>query len=214
MKDIELKTMEGLARVFLRMMYEKNRALYLHSLRTAKIAQGICSRLSAGEEAVDLTVIAAKLHDVGKLLMPDEILSKQGRYREKERKFMEYHPVVGAEIISQYFSAELSLEAEKVILSVRHHHERYDGSGYPSGFKDGNNPIMAQIIGLADYYAALTEKRPYRPPFSEKEIKRFLVKSRGLFHPVVMDALMESMESGMEDLSINESKGLRDKEYG
>ncbi len=184
------------ARLLLRIMYEKNKQLYLHSLRCADIAQGIYTNLPEIKNTVreETIAIAAKLHDIGKLLVPDEILETPKRYTGEERRIMDFHPIAGAELLLQYFNGDLTDEAEKVIFCIRHHHERFDGSGYPSGLKGTNNPIITQIIGLSDYYAALTEKRAYREPLSREEVRNCLREDNHLFHPGIINALLTHVE--------------------
>lgn len=195
MQEVEMEMFNGLVRVFLRMMYEKNRLLYLHSVKTARIADIISRGMNLDGRMRWMVVTSAKLHDVGKLMVPDDLLMKKGRYKPREMTAMMVHPVCGAEIVSQYFNGNISLEAGEVIFAIRHHHERFDGSGYPSGLVGDNNSIVSQIVGLADFWAALTERRPYRTPCSHDLARRTIEENRNLFHPGIVKTLLMNLDA-------------------
>ena len=99
---------------------------------------------------------AAEVHDVGKISIPDVILNKPGRLNPAERAMIELHPVKGVEILEPLEFLKSALPA------VRHHHERYDGTGYPDGLDKEKIPLMARILACADAFDAMTSDRPYR----------------------------------------------------
>jgi len=135
--------------------------------------------------------IAALLHDVGKIGIPDHILNKTGKLTPEEYEEVKKHPVIGAMIIHPI------KELGDVVKEVRHHQESYDGSGYPDGLKGIEIPFIARIIAVADAFDAITTDRPYRakksPEEAIKELKRF---SGNQFDPVVVSALILAYEKG------------------
>lgn len=122
------------------------------------------------------------LHDCGKMRVPENILNKDGRLTKDEYEIIKNHPRWGADIAIQ---AALS---EKIINIIHHHHERYDGSGYPSGLKGDEIPFEAQIVAVADVYDALTSDRCYRTRFSREKAVEILSLMRGnVFRPEIID---------------------------
>jgi HD-GYP domain-containing protein (c-di-GMP phosphodiesterase class II) len=107
-------------------------------------------------EELEVLRYAAEVHDIGKISIPDFILNKPGRLTSAERAMIELHPIKGAEILEP-----LDFLKEALPI-VRHHHERYDGTGYPDGLDKDRIPIMARIITCADSFDAMTSERPYR----------------------------------------------------
>ena len=107
--------------------------------------------------------IAGLLHDIGKIGVPEAILSKRDKLTPKEYEIMKSHTTRGAEILAPLTGFE------EVINGVKHHHERYDGKGYPDGLKGDAIPMIAAIIAVADAFDAMTTDRPYRKGFSKEE---------------------------------------------
>ncbi len=130
--------------------------------------------------------IAALLHDIGKIGIPESILNKEGPLNDEEWKRMQEHPIVGSSIL------EPIGELEDAILGVKYHHEKFDGTGYPEGLKGDGIPLIASIISAADTFDAMTSDRPYRKALSKEEaieeIKR--ISGRQL-NPEVADALVD-----------------------
>ena len=126
-----------------------------HSERVADLAARIATRLGVDREQVELTRLAGSLHDLGKLAIPEEILRKPGPLSETERLVLERHPQIGFRMLE-------SLGVDPVADWVLHHHERWDGSGYPDGVSGDDIPLGARIIFVADAYDAMTSDRVYR----------------------------------------------------
>ncbi len=107
-------------------------------------------------EEIEQLEYAALLHDIGKIGIPDSILNKEGPLNERERQIIRMHPIIGAQILStvEFF--------EKAASAVRHHHERWDGKGYPDGVEGERIDHLARIISLADTLDAMATSRPYR----------------------------------------------------
>lgn len=130
--------------------------------------------------------IAALLHDIGKIGIPEKILNKRGRLNEKERKEIEKHPQIGYDIIKKIDEFQLPAQG------VKYHHERYDGKGYPSQLKGRKIPLIAQIVSLADTYDALTSDRPYRKGFSRDYAISIIKNNRGKqFSPFLVDIFLK-----------------------
>lgn len=128
---------------------------------------------------------AALLHDVGKLAVPDYILNKPGALTPAERERMKLHANVGADILSAIQFPY------PVVPVVRHHHERWDGTGYPSGLAGTDIPLGARILAVVDCFDALTSDRPYRPKLSVRDASEFLTQARGsMYDPTIVDTFV------------------------
>jgi len=134
--------------------------------------------------------IAARVHDIGKVAVPDAILLKPAPLTEEEWKVMKRHPLISAELIE-------GLEIYTPVAdAVRHEHERWDGSGYPDGLKGKEIPLLARIIAAADIYNALTTSRPYRKAFTREQAVESIQKMRGKdLDPIVADVLLRVIAS-------------------
>ena len=141
------------------------------------------------DEIIEQIAAAAILHDVGKIAIPDQILNKPGRLTEEEFELMKTHTVKGCQLleqIPQYRTNPLYLYAYDI---CRHHHERWDGRGYPDGLKGEDIPIWSQVVALADVYDALTNQRCYKPAFSHQEAMAMILGGQcGAFNPSLLDA--------------------------
>jgi diguanylate cyclase (GGDEF)-like protein/putative nucleotidyltransferase with HDIG domain len=158
-----------------------------HSQRVAELAGRLAARLGADEEQVELTRVAASLHDLGKLAIPEEILRKPGPLTEPERLVLERHPQIGYQMLE-------GLGVDPIADWVRHHHERWDGRGYPDGLPGGAIPLGARIIFVADAFDAMTSDRVYRARRSEAEAIDELERNAGTqFDPDVVAALAEEL---------------------
>ena len=129
-----------------------------HSERVALLARRLGSEMKLGTEQLESIELSGLLHDVGKIAVPDAILNKPGRLTAAEFERIKEHPGHGARILDHIQSAEV----RAVLPGVKHHHERWDGSGYPDGLHGDEIPLLAQLVGIADFYDALTSARSYR----------------------------------------------------
>lgn len=135
--------------------------------------------------------IAGLLHDIGKIAIPEAILNKQGKLTEDEYAVMKQHTARGSEIVKP-----LSLPKE-ALDGIRHHHERFDGKGYPDGLKDGEIPMAAAIMAVADAFDAMTSDRPYRKGMSKEAAIEEINRCAGAqFNPVCVKAMVELYEAG------------------
>jgi diguanylate cyclase (GGDEF)-like protein/putative nucleotidyltransferase with HDIG domain len=154
-----------------------------HSQRVAELAARTARRLGLPEEEVELTRLAASLHDLGKLAIPEEILRKPGPLTEPERMVLERHPQIGFRMLE-------SLGVDPVAEWVLHHHERWDGSGYPDGLPGESIPLGARIIFVADAYDAMTSERVYRRRVTPAQAIAELERCSGSqFDPGIVAAL-------------------------
>lgn len=150
----------------------------LHSERVQNIAEAIGEACGLSESQLNALKIAASFHDIGKLGIPDNILLKPARFDEDEWKVMKRHSEIGAAII-----AATELEgSEEAAFAILHHHEHFDGSGYPDGLTGEDIPISSRIISLADSYDAMAMTRSYHRPKTHVEIMLTMEKESGGKH--------------------------------
>ena len=158
-----------------------------HSQRVADLAARTARRLGLPDEEVELTRLAASLHDLGKLAIPEEILRKPGPLTEPERMVLERHPQIGFRMLE-------SLGVDPVADWVLHHHERWDGSGYPDGLPGDRIPLGARIIFVADAYDAMTSERVYRRRVAPQRAIAELERCAGSqFDPEIVSALANEL---------------------
>lgn len=158
-----------------------------HVWRVAHTSAAIARELGRDPEEVDLLLRAARLHDVGKIAIPDGILLKPGRVTEAEFAVIKAHTSVGADLLSGGHSPLIKM-AEVIALT---HHERWDGTGYPQGLRGEEIPIVGRILAVADTFDALTHDRIHRRAVSVKEAVDEIVAYRGTqFDPAVVDAFL------------------------
>jgi putative nucleotidyltransferase with HDIG domain len=154
-----------------------------HSVAMMDSALTVGKRLGLGTACLLELELAALLHDLGKVSVPGEILSKRGPLTPRERKIVERHPVVGAEILRQ------TPGLEPVATIVRYHHERWDGQGYPTGLSEDRIPLASRILSVCDGFEAMTSDRPYRPSLGHKVAMAELEDCAGSqFDPLVVEA--------------------------
>ena len=141
--------------------------------------------------------LAARLHDIGKIVIPDAILLKPGRLDATETHLMHSHTVIGADILAR--SALPAADAARAI--ARHHHERWDGSGYPDGLAGEAIPLAARVAALADVYDALTHERPYKRAWPHGDAIAYIAGVRGTqFDPRLAELFLAMMAEASADL--------------
>ncbi len=156
-----------------------------HVDRITEHATAMARYLGLSPSEVDTVRHAAQLHDIGKLAVPTDILRKPGLLTRSEWRAIEEHPVIGSQILER-----VSFLSDAAAL-VYHHHERYDGTGYPDGLRGEDIPLGARIIAVADAFDAMTSDRPYRPALSHEQAVIELIENAGTqFDPEVVDALL------------------------
>ncbi|MGC8971002.1 MAG: HD-GYP domain-containing protein [bacterium] len=175
-----------------------------HSLRVAQLAEDIAREMGLNESKIEKIRNAALLHDLGKIGLPISILNKPSRLTNEEWLQIFRHPIVGEDI-----SKEVS-RFKEVPLWIKHHHERYDGGGYPDGLKGEDIPLESRIIACADTFDAMTTDRPYSKRKSIEEAKEELLKSAGKqLDPKVVSALIRVLEknSSLYEANLQIKKG-------
>ena len=140
------------------------------------------------QDKIDVIVSASALHDIGKITIPDSILLKPGRLTKDEFEYMKSHTTRGCELLESMKNV-LDPKYEKVSSEIcRHHHERFDGKGYPDGLEGDAIPLSAQLVSVADVYDALVNERCYKDAFSPEEAFRMIVNGDcGVFSPRLME---------------------------
>lgn len=166
-----------------------------HTKRVGELAKLIATELKYNTWKIDELYMAALLHDVGKIGIDDAVLNKPGKLTEEEFNIIKSHPEIGYNIIKDLKNSE------KINFIVRHHHERYDGKGYPGGKKPEELNIDVFIIQLADSIDAMATDRPYRKALSDEEIiNEVKTNSGSQFHPQVVDAYLRIPEKQIRTL--------------
>lgn len=166
-----------------------------HSVRVAEFSALIASELGWREEEVQNLKYIALLHDIGKVGIPDNVLNKPGRLTESEFNIIKSHTTIGGDILKDIETIT------DVDAGAKYHHERYDGSGYPSGLREDEIPMVARIIGIADAYDAMSSKRIYRDNLPTEVIRKELVCGRGTqFDPELLDIFVELLDNGKLDI--------------
>ena len=150
--------------------------IHSHGHATARLARSFTSACvtTVSKATLDEIEFGAYMHDIGKYLIPKEILFKPGPLNEKERKIVSLHPMHGVEILR-----DLSYITPTITETVLYHHERWDGAGYPDGLSRTAIPLAARIVSVVDIYASLRASRPYKPPLTRREACELLRKMAG-----------------------------------
>ncbi|HTI95030.1 MAG TPA: HD domain-containing phosphohydrolase [Rudaea sp.] len=200
--SLERQVLEGLREVEERereMLYRLARAIEFrdfgtgaHLVRMARFAGLIAEGLYMPDDEVRMLELAAPLHDIGKIGVPDAILLKRGRLNDEEIVAMRKHPQIGYEILRDSQSRFVQIGAT---VALRHH-ERWDGSGYPDGMRGSEIPLVARIVALADVFDALISERPYKPAWSLEQATAYVREHSGtLFDPACVEALLRAPTS-------------------
>lgn len=160
---------------------------------------------------IDMITDAAALHDIGKIAIPDSVLLKPGKLTPEEFEIMKAHTIRGCEILQSLDYVQDEEFYNYCYEICRHHHERWDGNGYPDGLKGNEIAIWAQVVSLADVYEALTSERVYKPPYThEQAVAMILGGECGAFNPRLLQCFTESA-----GILKNEScKGIKEKTAG
>ena len=175
-------------RALVRVVDERDHHTMDHSERVSNYSRAIAESLDLPQEEIEVIASAALLHDLGKVGMADDILYNPKSLNSSERKSAEQHAQVGAMLLSKFPLFD------KGAILVRHHHERYDGKGYPDGLSGEAIPLGSRIISVADAYQAMTEDRPYRRALAQADAIARLVEGGGTqFDPRVVQAFAKTL---------------------
>lgn len=162
-----------------------------HQRRVAHLAATIAHTLKLSEERIEGVFLGALIHDIGKIAVPSEILSRQGKLMEEDVRYLQIHCQKGYEILEP---VNFPWPVAKIVLQ---HHEHIDGSGYPQGLKGGEILLEAHIVCVADVVESMTAHRPYRPAYSTKETLKLLTKRAGKWYDTrIVSACCSLFEKG------------------
>lgn len=165
-----------------------------HSFRVSRYAMALARSLGWTEEEIQKLGREGLLHDIGKIGVPDVVLNKPGRLTDEEFAIIKSHTTIGDEILNQSGSL---LDAAKV---ARHHHERYDGKGYPDRLQGEEIPLHARTVAIADAYDAMRSDRIYRKGLPKDTIRYEMIRGRGTqFDPELLDAFLQLMDTDILD---------------
>ncbi|WP_192402350.1 HD-GYP domain-containing protein [Thermoanaerobacterium thermosaccharolyticum] len=159
-----------------------------HHIRTARLCEEIAKGLNMPYNDLINLLLAAQLHDIGKLKVPEKILMKPDKLTEKEMEIMKKHTVWGYEKIKEMKMDDIIADA------VLHHHERYNGKGYPEGLKGNDIPYFARIITIADAYDVMINERVYKKALSVEEALKELINNAGTqFDPILISLFVDKI---------------------
>ena len=172
----------------------------LHIQRVKNYTEIIARRISTdypeyglSNFSIKVMVLASALHDVGKIAIPDSILLKKGRLTSDEFEIMKTHTTRGCSMLDSIKDAWAANYARVSYRICRHHHERYDGKGYPDGLMGDEIPIEAQIVSVADVYDALIHERVYKEAYSKEQAYKMIINGEcGVFSPKILDCFVKS----------------------
>ncbi len=167
----------------------KDRYTYGHSERVTEIAVILGEEMGLAEGDLEDLRVAGLVHDIGKMGISEEVLNKKGRLTDEEFEQVRKHPALGEQILRPV------IQSERVLSFVRHHHERFDGRGYPDGLAGEEIPFGARLLAVADAYDAMTSDRLYRMAMSADEARQQLRENRGgQFDPEIVDVFLAVQE--------------------
>lgn len=189
-KNVELQrlfisTIQGLSNT----LEAKDKYTKDHSTNVANYAVIISEKLNFPKDKIELLRTAGLLHDIGKIGIEASVLNKLGSLTKEEYEQVKKHPVISACIV------EPIKEFSEIISSIRHHHESFDGSGYPDALKGEDIPLGARILAIADAYDAMNSNRPYRNRLKKNESIKELIANKGIqFDPRLVDIFIKLIE--------------------
>ncbi|MCR4587924.1 MAG: HD-GYP domain-containing protein [Lachnospiraceae bacterium] len=171
----------------------KDKYTHGHSARVAEYSRRLARMNGKSDQECDEIYYAALLHDVGKIGIPESIITKEGRLTKEEYEKIQEHPVLGKQILQQIS------EFPYLSIGAYGHHERYDGKGYPQGLKGTDIPEAARIISVADAYDTMTSKRSYRDPIPQQIVREEIVKGTGTqFDPAYARIMLHMIDEDLE----------------
>jgi putative two-component system response regulator len=194
----QLDSAEALLFALARMVEAKDGTTGDHCTRLSHISVVLGKALGLSGDNLQALRRGGVLHDIGKLGIPDSILLKPGKLNDAEWQIMKQHVNIGAQIIGELQSMRLT---KSIVL---HHHERWDGSGYPSGLKGADIPLLARIFQTADIYDALTNERPYKPAMSKNEVITIMEEevAKGWRDPEITATFLDIVRNNAESLEL------------
>ncbi|MDP8256454.1 MAG: HD domain-containing phosphohydrolase [Candidatus Alcyoniella australis] len=195
LEDLHMSTVRALALA----TDAKDAYTHGHVHRVQAYAVSLARKLGIEEEATIKGIsFAAQVHDIGKIAIPDAILNKPGKYSESEFQIMKSHPIIGAEMLK---GIPLPFPVSKI---VRHHHEKWNGRGYPDGLAGQEIPFESRILTVVDVYDAIRSSRPYRPKMEKEKAIAIMRKEKGFtLDPSITDVFLEHLDELEHDVEIS-----------
>jgi HD-GYP domain-containing protein (c-di-GMP phosphodiesterase class II) len=167
----------------------------VHSTRLAEWGMRVGQELGLSDSVLQDLEIAALLHDIGKVGIPDAILRKPGKLEPEEYALMKKHPEYGWAVL------RMLPGFERAALDILHHHESFDGTGYPAGLKANEVPIVSRIVSVIDAFDAMVSSRPYRKGLPHEEaVRRLILASGTQFDPAVVRCFLSFAQTEMADV--------------
>lgn len=171
-----------------KLIKDKSLSLWLHSIRVSKLAKEIGVILCLSEKEINELIFASILHDLGKIYLPYSLFTFKRDLSKKEIEEIKKHPILGYELI-----CKVEKDSKEISLAVKHHHERYDGNGYPDGLKGKEIPLYSRVITLADSWDAMVSNRSYNKKFSKEDAIEEILKNSGIqFDPVLVELFLKN----------------------
>ena len=171
-----------------------------HSERVIGLSRALGIQISLTENELEVLALGARLHDIGKIGIPDHILGKPATFNPDEWECMKQHSEIGERIVQAIDSAY----APEVARIVRHHHEHFDGSGYPDGLHGTAIPLLARIVSLADCYDAMAMPRHYHPINNHRAVMEILTAEAGIKHdPDLLHAFRKVIDNPENHEALN-----------
>lgn len=202
MKTISLVEQNFIVYALSRVFEARDKGSFGHLSRVSALSKILLEGLEEDEKYQGIInqrfkedlMISCQLHDIGKIGIEDIILKKPGQYTKDEFAKMKEHVIIGYEIIKSMKEKYPRARFLNMALEItRHHHEKFDGTGYPDGLKGEDIPLAARIVGLADFYDALTSKRVYKRKYTHDEAKKLILDHQGThFDPVLVHIFLEN----------------------
>jgi putative nucleotidyltransferase with HDIG domain len=172
-----------------RIMATRDLATAEHALRVQRLGLAVAREAGLDDALIAAVHAAAPLHDIGKLAIPDSLLHRPGPLSREEYEIVQQHAAIGAEILAGIEGGAPLAEI------VRHHHENWDGSGYPDNLRGQAIPMGARVLAVVDCYDALTSERPYRQPLEHTRALSMIVDGRGsAYQPEIVDAFVRIIQ--------------------
>jgi HD-GYP domain-containing protein (c-di-GMP phosphodiesterase class II) len=192
LQELEREGIQVQASPFMSLLRMRHRETGVHSENIRVMVRNISERLSVATTETQTIETAASLHDLGTIAIPDPILHKSGGLSEEERRVMQTHARFGYEALKE------SAEFQKLAHIVLHHHERFDGTGYPDGIEGKDIPFGSRMISVLDAFEAMTSEQPHRRRMTKREACDELLIGKGAqFDPEIVEALLETLRFGV-----------------